>query len=83
MSKRTAETGFPIGKLTRIKDILPPPEKLVVPEDTIKVTLLLSRASIRFFKQKAAQHRTKYQRMLRELVDRYAEQFSGKMGDGH
>ena len=76
MSKRTAETDFPIGKLTRMKDVLPPPEKLVVPEEMIKVTLLLSKSSIRFFKQQAAQHRTKYQRMLRELVDRYAEQFS-------
>ena len=76
MSKRTTEADFPIGQLTRIKDILPPPEKLVVPEETIKVTLLLSKSSIRFFKQQAAQHRTKYQRMLRALVDRYTEQFS-------
>jgi hypothetical protein len=76
MSRRTAEADFPIGKLTRIKDVLPPPERLVVPEDTVKVTLLLSKSSIRFFKQKAAEHRTKYQRMLRELVDRYAEEFS-------
>ena len=76
MSKRTSEADFPVGRLTRIKDVLPPPEKLVVPEETIKVTLLLSKSSIRFFKQKAAQHRTKYQRMLRELVDRYTEQFS-------
>ena len=76
MSKRTSEADFPIGTLTRIKDILPPPEQLVVPEETIKVTLLLSKSSIRFFKQQAAQHRTKYQRMLRELVDRYTEQFS-------
>ena len=76
MSKRTIEADFPIGKLTRIKDILPPPEKLVVPEETIKVTLLLSKSSVGFFKRKAAQHRTKYQRMLRELVDRYTEQFS-------
>lgn len=76
MSKRAIEPDFPIGKLTRIKDMLPPPERLVVPKDTIKVTLLLSKSSIRFFKQQAAQHRTKYQRMLRELVDRYAEQFT-------
>ena len=76
MSKGTSEADFPVGRLTRIKDVLPPPEKLVVPEETIKVTLLLSKSSIRFFKQKAAQHRTKYQRMLRELVDRYTEQFS-------
>jgi hypothetical protein len=76
MSKRVTEMDFPIGKLTSIRDVLPPPEKLVVPEDTIKVTLLLSKSSIRFFKRKAVQHRTKYQRMLRELVDRYTEQFS-------
>ena len=76
MSKRTSDADFPIGKLTRIKDVLPPPEQLVVPEETIKVTLLLSKSSIRFFKQQAAQHRTKYQRMLRALVDRYAKQFS-------
>ena len=76
MSKRTSEADFPVGRLTRIKDMLPPPEKLVVPEEMIKVTLFLSKSSIRFFKQQAAQHRTKYQRMLRVLVDRYAEQFS-------
>jgi predicted DNA binding CopG/RHH family protein len=76
MSKRASRAEFPVGKLTRIKDVFPPPEKLVVPEETIKVTLLLSKSSVRFFKRKAAQHRTKYQRMLRELVDRYAEQFS-------
>ena len=76
MSKQTVESDFPIGRLTRIKDVLPPPDKLVVPEDTIKVTLLLSKSSVRFFKLKAAKYRTKYQRMLRELVDRYAEQFS-------
>jgi len=76
MSKRAIEADFPVGKLTRIRDILPPPEKLVVPEETVKVTLLLSKSSVRFFKRKAVQHRTKYQRMLRELVDRYTEQFS-------
>ena len=76
MSKRASDADFPIGRLMRVKDVLPPPDKLVVPEDTVKVTLLLSKSSIRFFKQQAAQHRTKYQRMLRELVDRYTEQFS-------
>jgi predicted DNA binding CopG/RHH family protein len=67
---------MPIGKLTRIKDVLPPPEALVVPEQTVKVTLLLSKASVNFFKNRAAQHRTKYQRMIRELVDRYTQEYS-------
>lgn len=76
MNRQAHEPNMPIGKLTRIKDVLPPPEALVVPEQTVKVTLLLSKASIRFFKDKAALHRTKYQRMIRELVDRYAQEYS-------
>ncbi len=47
-----------------------------MPEETIKVTLLVSKSSVKFFKRQAAQHRSRYQRMIRELVDRYSEQFS-------
>lgn len=76
MKRKTTNGDFPLGKVTRVKDFLPSPDKLVVPEDTVKVTLFLSKASVKFFKGKAVQHRTKYQRMIRELVDRYAEQYS-------
>lgn len=77
MGKRKPDPDFPIGKLTRVKDVLPPPDQLVFPgEETVKVTLHLSRSSIQFFKRKASEHHTKYQRMLRELVDRYAKQYS-------
>lgn len=62
MSRKQRNPIMPVGRLTRIKDSLPPPEKLVMPEDTIKVTLLLSKSSVRFFKRQAARHRTKYQR---------------------
>jgi len=75
MSRRMADENLPIGKLTRIKDVLPPPDQLVLPEDTIKVTLRLSKSSVRFFKQQAAQHRTKYQKMIRQLVDHYADRY--------
>ena len=70
------ERDMPIGRLTRVRDFLPPPEKLVMPHDTLKVTLLLSKSSIEFFKRQATHHHTKYQRMIRALVDRYAEQYS-------
>ncbi len=76
MNRRPRNSDLPIGKLIRIKDVLPPPEELVVPEQTVKVTLLLSKASVKFFKDRAAQHRTKYQRMIRELVDRYTREYS-------
>ena len=74
--KRAADQDFPVGKLTRVKDFLPPPEKLVFPEQTVRVTLFLSKSSVAFFKHQATRHRTKYQRMIRELVDRYASQYS-------
>lgn len=77
MSRRAHDPDFPIGKLRRIQDVLPPPEKLVIPEDTIKVTLLLGKSSVQFFKQQAAQHQTKYQKMIRALIDQYAERYSG------
>ena len=76
MSKRMNDPEMPVGKLTPIKDFLPPPEHLVMPEDTIKVTLLLSKSSVSFFKHKAVRHRTKYQRMIRALVDKYVERYS-------
>ena len=70
------DPDFPLGKLTRVKDVFPPPGKLVMPEQTVKVTLLLSKESVKFFKHQAVQHRTKYQRMIRAVVDRYTEEYS-------
>ncbi|MCK4325215.1 CopG family transcriptional regulator [bacterium] len=67
---------MPIGKMTRIKDFLPPPGKLVVPEKTVKITISLNEASVDFFKHQAREHHTKYQKMIRELVDIYATQYS-------
>ncbi|MEW6008870.1 MAG: CopG family transcriptional regulator [Candidatus Omnitrophota bacterium] len=76
MRKKTINQDKPIGKLTRIADFLPPPEELVMPQETVKVTIALSKSSIEFFKQKAKQHHIKYQRMIRQLVDRYAMLYS-------
>lgn len=78
MKAKKRDSNMPIGKLTRVKDVLPPPEELVIPEEAIKVTLLLSKASVEFFKEQASRHHTKYQRMIRSIVDRYTEEYSGK-----
>ena len=55
-----------------LRDFLPPPERLVRREDTVKVTLALSRASVDFFRDQAQRHGVPYQRMIRALVDEYA-----------
>lgn len=73
--RRKTDPDMPIGKLTRIKDFLPPPGELAMPRDDMKVTLALSRRSIAFFKEAARRNHTKYQRMIRELVDRYASHY--------
>jgi len=75
MKKKIKDSNMPIGKLTRIKDFLPPPDQLVFPEETVKVTLSLTKSSIEFFKREAKKNKTKYQKMIRELVDRYAQNF--------
>ena len=56
-----------------VKDFLPPPDKLVMRESNVKVTLSLSRKSVDFFKREAKKQRVPYQRMIRALVNAYAE----------
>ncbi len=58
--------------MTKINDFLPPPEKLAVQDENIKITISLSKTSVEFFKQKAKKYHTKYQKMIRNLIDRYA-----------
>ena len=49
-------------------------------EDNVKVTPGLSRRSVDYFKRAAKQRRVPYQRMIRALVDAYAErQEDGKV----
>ena len=74
--KHRIDPNMPIGGMRRIRDFLPPPDKLAMPKDDVKITLALSRRSIEFFKQQARRNHTKYQRMIRELVDRYTAHFS-------
>lgn len=60
-----------MGKVKVIKDFLPSPEELALKEETVKVTISLSRASIDFFKNEAKKYNTQYQKMIRRLLDEY------------
>jgi hypothetical protein len=63
-----------IGRRVRvIEDFLPSPDSLGTREESVKVTLSLSRRSVDFFKRTAKQRRVSYQRMIRALVDAYVE----------
>ena len=78
MKKRTKYTRMPkdlaeaFDKGHRVADFLPSPDKLVFKEETVKVTLALSKQSVDFFKGRAKAQKVPYQRMIRNLLDRYA-----------
>jgi predicted DNA binding CopG/RHH family protein len=79
MSNRTVKyTAGEIDRIRVIEDFLPPPEDLVPREDDVKVTLLLSRRSLDFFKREAKKRRVPYQRMIRALLDTYATRQSAE-----
>jgi BrnA antitoxin of type II toxin-antitoxin system len=66
------DPNYPIGKLTPVPDFLPPPEELFPPDEKLKVTIELDCESVKFFKSQAERHGSKYQRMMREVLRRYA-----------
>lgn len=72
MKKKITYTDKPIGKVKVISDFLPSPEELVLKDETVKVTIALSKASIEFFKNEAKKYNTQYQKMIRRLLDEYA-----------
>ncbi len=81
MSSRTVRyTAGEIGRVRVIEDFLPSPADLVRREDNVKVTLSLSRRSLDFFKREAKRCRVPYQRMIRALVDTYAQRRAGGRG---
>jgi len=72
MKQKIKYTDEPIGKVKIVTDFLPSPEELALKDETVKVTISLSKASIEFFKNEAKKHNTQYQKMIRRLLDEYA-----------
>ncbi|MCB8922924.1 MAG: CopG family transcriptional regulator [Ardenticatenaceae bacterium] len=71
-SKINYEDG-PMDEVKIVADFLPSPEELAFREETVKVTIALSRSSVEFFKQEANKYHTPYQKMIRRLLDEYAQ----------
>lgn len=76
MKKKIKYSDEKIGEVEVIKDFLPKPSELVFKEDTVKVTLNLSRTSIEFFKGVARKHGSQYQKVIRNLLDHYTSFYS-------
>lgn len=76
MSTKIRYTDEPLGDLRVIPDFLPSPGELAFREEGVKVTIALSKKSVEFFKSEAAKSHTQYQRMIRHLLDAYADAHS-------
>jgi predicted DNA binding CopG/RHH family protein len=71
MKKKIKYTDGPIGKVKIVKNFLPPPHELIFREDTVKVTMALSKNCVEFFKEQAKRLHQPYQTMIRNLLDLY------------
>ena len=82
MSAKIKYTNEPIGNPKVVADFLPRPEYLVFQDEGVKVTIALSKRSVDFFKIEAKKNNTQYQRMIRRLLDAYAEHHSQPLRAG-
>ena len=76
MSAKIKYTNERLGNPRVVADFLPRPEELAFQEEGVKVTIALSKRSVEFFKTEARKNNTQYQRMIRRLLDAYAEHHS-------
>ena len=74
MKSKIKYTNEPL-EMEVVEDFLPPPEALVRRQDIVKVTIGLSKPTVEFFKNRARQSHTQYQKMIRQLLDLYASRF--------
>ncbi len=59
-----------------VEDFLPPPEQLIAKEETRKITILLSKRSVDFFKDAAEKNDIPYQQLIRKVLDNYTEHYA-------
>nr|VFJ46901.1 MAG: hypothetical protein BECKFW1821B_GA0114236_100189 [Candidatus Kentron sp. FW] len=60
MNMKIHYTDEPMDGVKIIPDFLPSPQALARREETVKVTLRLTRSSVEFFKREATRHNTHY-----------------------
>ncbi|WP_173644570.1 CopG family transcriptional regulator [Leptospira alstonii] len=84
MKKKTKYTDAPTSISSSIKssmvieDFLPPPNRLVLKEDNSRITIVLSKKSISFFKEQSKKSGIPYQAMIKKVLDLYAEYYAHK-----
>jgi predicted DNA binding CopG/RHH family protein len=64
------DENIKLGKV--VKDFLPSPSELAMKDETARITINLNKASIEFFKTEAKKVGVPYQKLIRKVVDLYA-----------
>jgi hypothetical protein len=71
MTNKINYSDGPMEEIRVFEDFLPSPEELAFREETVKVTIALSKSSVEFFKQEAQKNQLSYQKMIRRLLGEY------------
>lgn len=79
LMKKDKYTDGEIGNFEIIDDFLPPPAELVLKEKNVRVTINLRQSSVDFFKKVAKKHHSRYQKVIRSLVDSYASTYTNNV----
>lgn len=77
MSRKIKYSDESLGEVEVVEDFLPSPDQLAFQDESVKVTISLSRSSVEFFKARAKEYNTPYQKMIRRLLDSYVERYKG------
>ncbi len=73
--KREIDPDMPVGKLTEIPNFLPPPEELAKWKTKTVITMGLDPETLDFFRREAKKRGGKYQKMIQEVLKRYADYY--------
>jgi predicted DNA binding CopG/RHH family protein len=74
-SEAPTDVAAAIKEAKVIDDFLPPPDELIPRDDTVKVTISLSKKSVDFFKESATEQGLPYQTMIRKVLDLYSQRY--------
>ncbi|MCC8483285.1 MAG: BrnA antitoxin family protein [Rickettsia endosymbiont of Labidopullus appendiculatus] len=75
MKKKIKYSDGEIKEVKIINDFLPAPENLILKDNSVKVTISLSKESVDFFKSQASKHHIPYQKMIKTLLDKYVNRY--------
>ena len=73
MKKKINYTDEPLQLGKTVKDFLPSPADLAMLDKTVRVTINLNEDSVNFFKEEAEKSGVPYQRLIRKVIDLYAQ----------